>query len=78
MMGVVGYAYQQVSGDSGSGAKLGSFKSRDFGIGPQIGYFVPIGAMKGYFNLKGYGEFAAVNRPSGWNIWLTFALTPGQ
>jgi len=25
-------------------------------------------------NLKAYGEFAAANRPSGWNLWLTFNL----
>jgi hypothetical protein len=24
--------------------------------------------------LKGYGEFDAANRPSGWNTWLTFSI----
>jgi hypothetical protein len=32
--------------------------------------------MQGYLNLKGYGEFAAENRPSGWNTWLTFSISP--
>ena len=32
--------------------------------------------MQGYLNLKGYGEFAAENRPAGWYIWLTFAISP--
>jgi hypothetical protein len=27
-------------------------------------------------NLKGYGEFAAQNRPHGWNTWLTVQLAP--
>src|SRR6516165_521470 len=27
-------------------------------------------------NLKGYGEFANDNRPDGWNVWLTFVLSP--
>ncbi|WP_245445151.1 transporter [Pseudaminobacter soli (ex Li et al. 2025)] len=36
-LGVVGYAYQQLSGDSGQGAVLGPFESRVFGIGPEIG-----------------------------------------
>jgi hypothetical protein len=27
-------------------------------------------------NLKGYYEFAAENRPEGWNVWLTFAISP--
>jgi hypothetical protein len=27
-------------------------------------------------NLKGYGEFDARNRPSGWNVWLTLSISP--
>jgi hypothetical protein len=75
-VGLVGYAYQQITGDSGAGAKLGDFKSRVFGIGPQAGFLMPIAGMQGYINVKGYGEFGAENRPEGWNVWLTFALTP--
>jgi len=37
-------------------------------LGPEIGYFIPAGSMKAYLNLKGYSEFAAENRPSGWNF----------
>jgi hypothetical protein len=33
-VGIIGYWYQQVSGDSGSGAVLGDFKSEAFGLGP--------------------------------------------
>jgi len=73
-VGVVGYFYQQLSGDSGSGATLGSFKSRIAGIGPQIGYFFPVGKEKGYVNLRGYWEFGAQNRAEGWNLWLSLAL----
>ena len=32
--------------------------------------------MQGYANLKGYGEFDARNRPSGWNKWLAFSICP--
>jgi hypothetical protein len=32
--------------------------------------------MQGYLNLKGYAEFAALDRADGFNIWLTFALSP--
>jgi hypothetical protein len=32
--------------------------------------------MQGYLNLKGYWEFDASRRVSGWNTWLTFALSP--
>jgi hypothetical protein len=47
-----------------------------FGVGPQIGYIIPLGEWQGYLNLKGYGEFGAENRPEGWNVWLTFAISP--
>lgn len=74
-VGLVGYAYQQVTDDSGGHPILGGFRSRVLGVGPQLGYIFPIGNMNGYLNLKGYGEFDAANRPSGWNTWLTFAIS---
>jgi hypothetical protein len=75
--GLVGYAYQQVSDDSGGSPLLGGFRSRVLGVGPQIGYIFPVGSMQGYLNLKAYGEFDSANRPSGLNRWLTFALSSG-
>jgi hypothetical protein len=75
-VGLVGYAYQQISDDTGSTPILGGFRSRVLGVGPQIGYLFPVGNMQGYLNLKGYGEFDAANRPSGWNTWLTFSISP--
>jgi len=75
-IGVVGYLYDQVSGDSGSGDRVGAFESRVVGLGPQVGYLFPVGNMQGYLNMKGYAEFDARNRPSGFNVWLTFAISP--
>jgi hypothetical protein len=76
-VGVVGYAYQQLTGDSGSGARLGPFKSRVFGVGPQIGLIMPIGQeYSAYMNFKGYKEFGHENRPEGWNLWLTLSISP--
>ena len=74
--GLVGYAYQQVSDDIGGHPILGGFRSRVLGVGPQIGYLFPVGDMQGYLNFKAYGEFDAANRPSGWNTWLTFGISP--
>ncbi|MGE9009953.1 SphA family protein [Leptospira interrogans] len=74
-VGAVGYAYQQITDDFGAAAFLGGFKSRVFGLGPQLGYLFPVGDKQGYLNLKGYREFAADNRPEGWNVWLTFAIS---
>jgi hypothetical protein len=75
-LGIVGYYFQQISDDTGAGATLGGFRSRIAGIGPQIGYLFPVGGMQGYVNLKGYKDFAAENRPEGWSVWLTFAVSP--
>lgn len=76
-VGLVGYAFQQLTGDSGDGATLGDFKSRVFGVGPQVGYkFNASDTTDGYINLKGYYEFGAKNRAEGWNLWLTLAFSP--
>ncbi len=76
-VGLVGYIYYQITGDSGSGAVLGDFKSRVNGIGPQVGYIFKVGEKQAYFNLKGYWEFGAENRPEGWNAWFTLSLPIG-
>jgi outer membrane putative beta-barrel porin/alpha-amylase len=60
-VGLVGYAYQQVTDDTGGHPILAGV----FGMGPQIGYIFPLGGMQGYLNLKAYGEFDAANRPGG-------------
>lgn len=75
-IGLVGYGYQQVSCDSGSGDRVGCFKGRIYGIGPQIGYIIPGTKHQVYINLKGYDEFGAQNRAKGWNVWLTLSLSP--
>jgi hypothetical protein len=75
-IGLVGYVYQQLTADSGQAPILGEFKSRVLGVGPQIGFIFPVGDMQGYLNLKGYKEFAAENRPEGWNAWVTFSISP--
>lgn len=73
-IGLVGYFYQQVSGDSGDGAVLGDYKSRVAAVGPQIGHFFGAAHRKFYVNVKGFYEFNASNRPEGWNTWLTLLI----
>jgi hypothetical protein len=75
-VGAVGYLYNQIGCDSGSGDRVGCFQSRVASIGPQVGFIFPVGNMQGYLGLKGYWEFGAQNRPEGWNTWLTFAISP--
>ena len=75
-IGLAGYAYQQITDDSGQNPSLGGFRSRVLGVGPQIGYVFPLGDMRGFLGLRGYGDFDAANRASGWSTWLTFAISP--
>jgi hypothetical protein len=76
-VGLVGYVYQEIGCDSGTGDRVGCFQSRVVGVGPQVGYLFPVGEkMQGYLNLKAYREFENANRPDGWNVWLTFNLSP--
>lgn len=42
-LGFSGYYYKQITGDSGSGATLGSFKGEGYGIGPSISYMFNAG-----------------------------------
>jgi hypothetical protein len=76
LVGAVGYVYNQLSADSGSAPILGAVESRVAGVGPQAGYLFPVGNMQGYLNFKSYFEFDSHDRPSGWNSWLTFSISP--
>lgn len=63
--GLVGYAYKQLSGDSGSGAP-DDFKGRVYGWGPVIGGTIPLGQKHNLFlNARYYNEFDAKNRLEG-------------
>lgn len=76
-VGVAGYAYNQFTPDIGSPPALGPIRSRVIGIGPQFGFNVPVGSgMQADVSLRAYGEFAAQDRPAGWDAWLTLSLSP--
>ena len=77
-VGAVGYTFNQLTGDTGSGATLGPYISRISAVGPEVGILFPVGAMQGSLNLRGYWEFAAQNRSSGWNTWLVFSVAPTE
>ena len=79
MIGLVGYVYKQATCDSGSGDRVGCFLSQVVGVGPQIGFIVPISTTtQAYLNLKSYKEFDGKNRPDGWNTWVSLTLSPAS
>jgi hypothetical protein len=77
-IGLVGYLYNQATCDGGSGDRVGCFQSRVASAGAQLGYTIPLGDLDGNVNVKAYKEFAAANRPEGWNVWLTYTLSPSD
>jgi hypothetical protein len=79
LVGAVGYVYQEVGCDTGSGNRVGCFKSQVVGAGPQLGFIIPLTTeTQGYLNLRSYWEFANQNRPDGWNAWVTFVISPAE
>ncbi len=75
--GLVGYFYQQVTDDSGIGAKLGGNKGGAVGIGPQVGFFFPaMEGYTGYLNIRGYWDVATENRPTSQTAMVTLSFTP--
>ena len=75
-VGLVGYYFQQITDDSGPGAKLGGFRGRAVGLGPQIGFIIPLSKeYQGYLNIKGYKDLETENRAQTWSTWMTFAIS---
>src|SRR5262249_5392260 len=78
-VGLVGYVYRQLGCDAGAGDRVGCFQSQVVGVGPQVGFIIPLTtATQGYLNLKSYWEFANQTRPDGWNAWVTFVISPAE
>lgn len=65
-IGVVSYAMIQTTGDSGSGARLGSFESRVYGVGPIVTFTTSADPSKALTIIaKWYSEFDAKNTFEG-------------
>jgi hypothetical protein len=79
-IGAVGYIYQQLSCDGGSGDKAGCFESRVLGIGPQVGFIFPMetpfGVKQAYLNIRAYAEFDHQNRAQGGDLWVSLTISP--
>ena len=73
-LGLVGYAYNQLTGDRGSGASE-DYKGRVYAWGGVIGTSVPLGEKhKLFINGRYYDEFQAKNRLEGNACYLTGAV----
>ena len=74
-LGVVGYLYYQLTPDSGSGNKLGAFKSQVAALGPQIGLTFPAFGRQVDANLRGYWEFWNQNHLQGRAAYLSLSTS---
>lgn len=73
-VGFVGYYYDQITGDSGPGARLGAYEGRVVALGGTIAYNFELGETPVSARLKVYREFDAVNRLEGTAGYLTVAF----
>jgi hypothetical protein len=72
--GLVGYHYQQLTGDSGEGALLGPFKGRVTALGGAVGTTLMLGQTPVAANIRVYREFVTQNRLEGTAAYLTLAM----
>jgi hypothetical protein len=77
-VGVAGYVYYQLSADSGSGDRVGSFKSRVAATGPEVGYLFKIMGNQAYVNARAYKELWAMNRVEGYTLFATLSISFGN
>lgn len=71
--GLIGYYYDQLSGDSGDGANR-PFKGRAASIGATIGWNFKVGETPVSARLKYFHEFGVKNRAEGDAVFLTISM----
>jgi hypothetical protein len=77
-LGLAGYVYYQLTGDSGSGDSCGPCKSRVASVGPQVTYTFTVARQEWSANLRGYYEFWAQNRLEGYAVFATLSIPLGD
>jgi hypothetical protein len=76
-VGANAFYYQQITGDRGSGARLGDFEGRTIGVGPVLSFATKIGRNKTtdlVAELKWLPELDVAKRLKGDTIWFKLAL----
>ncbi len=69
-IGANGFYYQQITGDSGSGAYLGGFEGMTLGIGPVLSYVREFRAGRLFTEVKWLPELDVDNRMEGDYLWF--------
>ncbi|MBK1880642.1 SphA family protein [Pelagicoccus mobilis] len=71
-LGVHGYFFKQLSGDSGAGAQLGDFKAEAAGVGPAVMWVPEKFGGEAAFVAKWIHEYDSENRMDGDHVFLSF------
>jgi len=74
-IGIHGFYFKQLSGDSGDGALLGDFKAEASGIGPAVMWIPPKYEGNVAFVAKWLNEYDSENRLEGDHVFLSFMMT---
>jgi len=77
-IGLAGYHYQQVSGDSGAGAVIGDFEGRVTALGPVFTYSFQLGSLPVSSEWKYFHEFDVRNRVEGDGGFVSFSMPLGK
>lgn len=73
-IGLVGYHYEQITGDRGEGAVLGPFKGRVSAIGPTASWSGIWGGRPIAIDMRWYHELSAKNRVKGDAVFLNLTV----
>lgn len=73
-VGANAFYYQQISGDSGSGATLGSLEGRTVGIGPVVSFATKVGKSDVVAEVKWLPELNVQKRLNGDIVWFKLAV----
>ncbi|MEH6587614.1 MAG: transporter [Halioglobus sp.] len=68
--GLTGFWYEQVTGDSGSGASFGDFKAKALGIGPVVSWTGQVAGTDTVAEFKWLHESGVERRPEGDTLFL--------
>lgn len=74
ILGLAGYIYNQMTADTGSGAKLGAFHGQTIALGPCLAFNSEIVGHAIGLNARYYNELKVHNRFDGQAIFLTLNL----
>ena len=74
-LGATAFYLKQITGDSGSGAILGSYEAESYGVGPTVSYMHPIGKSTLIVDASWLPQTHSVNTTKGDYFWVKVILS---